>query len=84
MKGTPQSTKPPRQSAISNVELQAERNLTQMLEKKYQDAMKESDAAQIRCEKAIFDCDVMRKEKIELQHANSRLSFDLRQAQQRL
>ncbi len=37
-----------------------------MLEKKYQEAMQESDAAQISCEKAIFDSDVIRKEKVEL------------------
>ena len=51
-----------------------------MLEKKYQEAMQESDAAQIRCEKAIFDSDVIRKEKVELQNENSRLSFDLKKA----
>jgi len=81
MKGTPTTNKPPRNN-ISNVELQAERNLTQVLEKKYHDAMKESDAAQIRCEKAIFECDIMRKDKLELQNENSRLTFDLRRAQQ--
>jgi len=37
-----------------------------MLEKKYQEAIAESDASQIKCEKAIFECDVIRKEKIEL------------------
>lgn len=46
--------------------------------------MKESDAAQIKCEKAIFECDVMRKEKLELQNENSRLSFDLRRAEHRI
>jgi len=52
-----------------------------MLEKKYQEAMQESDAAQIRCEKAIFECDVIRKDKVELQNENSRLNFDLKKAQ---
>ena len=84
-KGTPVNTnKPPRQSQISSVELQAERSLVQMLEKKYQEAMQESDAAQLKCEKAIFECDVIKKEKLELQNENSRLSFDLRKAEQRL
>ena len=81
MKSTPATNKPPR-TGIFKVELQAERNLTQILEKKYQEAMKESDAAHIRCEKAIFQCDVMRKDKLELQDENSRLNFDLRHAQQ--
>ena len=52
-----------------------------MLEKKYQEAMQESDAAQIRCEKAIFECDVVKKEKLELKNENSRLTFDLNKAQ---
>lgn len=55
-----------------------------MLEKKYQEAMQESDAAQIKCEKAIFECDIMRKDKVELSNENSRLSFDLRKAEQRI
>ena len=63
------------------MELQAERSLVQMLEKKYQEATEESDAAQIRCEKAIFECDVLKKEKTDLQGENSRLSFDLKKAQ---
>lgn len=52
-----------------------------MLEKKYQEAMQESDSAQIRCEKAIFESDVIRKDKVELQNENSRLNFDLKKAQ---
>jgi len=52
-----------------------------MLEKKYQEAMQESDAAQIRCEKAIFESDVIRTSKLELQNENSRLNFDLKKAQ---
>ena len=55
-----------------------------MLEKKYQEAMQESDAAQLKCEKAIFESDVVKKDKIELQNENSRLSFDLKKAQQRV
>ena len=66
MKGTPTMNKPPRQTGISNVELQAERNLTQLLEKKYHDAMKESDEAQIKCEKAIFELDTIKRDKLEL------------------
>ena len=42
-----------------------------MLEKKYQEAMQEADAAQIKCEKAIFECDIVKKEKMELQNENS-------------
>lgn len=45
-RGTPVNTnKPPRQSMIPSAELQAERSLVQMLEKKYQEAMQESDAS---------------------------------------
>ena len=43
--------------------------------------MKESDEAQIKCEKAIFELDMVKKDKLELQNENSRLSFDLRRAQ---
>ena len=52
-----------------------------MLEKKYQEAMQESDATQIKCEKAIFESDVIKKEKIELSNENARLNFDLKKAQ---
>lgn len=68
-------------SQIATVELKAERSLVQMLEKKYQEAMQESDSAQLKCEKAIFDSDIIRKEKMELQNENSRLSFDLKKAE---
>ena len=87
-RGTPQHSggnKPPlRQNGLQQVELQAERSLVHMLEKKYQEAMQEADAAEIKCEKAIFESDVVKKDKIELQNENSRLSFDLNRAQQRL
>ena len=36
----------------SNFELQAERGLVSMLERKYQEATKEADAAQLKAEKA--------------------------------
>lgn len=52
-----------------------------MLEKKYHDAMKESDASEIKCAKAVFELDVVKKDKLELQNENSRLNFDLRRSQ---
>jgi len=51
-----------------------------MLEKKCHDAMIESEGAQMRCEKAMFELDVVRKDKLELSNENSRLNFDLRRA----
>ena len=79
------NNKPPRQgNAAAAVELETQRSLVQMLEKKYQEAMQESDAAQIKCEKAIFECDVIRKEKTDLVNENQRIKFDLNKAEQRL
>ena len=52
-----------------------------MLEKKLQEAMQESDAAQIKCEKAVFECDVIRKEKTDVVNENQRLKFDLNKAE---
>lgn len=81
IRGTPNNTnKPPKHQISASVELQAERGVVQMLEKKLQEAMRESDAAQIKCEKAIFEADIVKKEKMELQNENSRINFDLKKA----
>ena len=82
IKGTPQSHtgKPPRNS----LDLQAERGVVAMLEKKYQEAMQESDQAQIKCEKAVFEADILRRDKTDVQNRNQQLQFDLNKALQRL
>ena len=37
-----------------------------MLEKKYQEAVQEADAVQIKLEKAIFEGDILRRDKTDL------------------
>ena len=55
-----------------------------MLEKKYQEAMQEADQAQMNCEKAVFQSDILRRDKTDLQNRNQQLQFDLNKALQRL
>jgi hypothetical protein len=75
--------KPPKGNVLANVELQAERGLVQMLEKKYQEAVTESDAADLRSQKAQFECDMAKKEKQDLADRNAQLQFDLNQSNQK-
>ena len=83
VKSTPiqNSGKPPRNSQL---DLQAEKGVVQMLEKKYQEAMQEADQAQMNCEKAVFQSDILRRDKTDLQNRNQQLQFDLNKALQRL
>lgn len=55
-----------------------------MLERKYAEATKEADAAQLKAEKAQFDLDVMKRDKSELEQKNKEMEFDLNKVQQRL
>ena len=58
---------PRRQSGIlGDAELEAERGLVQMLEKKYQVASQENDAAKIKCDKALFEAKNTKRELVEL------------------
>ena len=55
-----------------------------MLEKKYQEAVQESDQAQMKLEKAIFESDILRRDKDDLANRNKQMQFDLNKALQRL
>ena len=55
-----------------------------MLEKKYQEAMQEADDATMKCEKAVFQSDILRRDKTDLENRNKQLQFDLNKAVQRL
>ena len=41
-----------------------------MLEKKYQEAMQEADDAAMKCEKAVFQSDILRRDKTDLENRN--------------
>ena len=44
-----------------------------MLEKKYQEAVQESDQAQMKLEKAIFESDILRRDKDDLANRNKQM-----------
>lgn len=67
VKSTPQNNnKPPKSLQTNSVDLQAEKGVVALLEKKYQEAVQEADAVQIKLEKAIFEGDILRRDKTDL------------------
>ena len=67
VKSTPQNNnKPPKSLQTNSVDLQAEKGVVALLEKKYQEAVPEADAVQIKLEKAIFEGDILRRDKTDL------------------